>query len=105
MSGEVLAFVPDLMDRSRLSSLDVEFVRDLAELAERGPEAALVVVDLARPDILAVASDLGAAGVRVVGFAPHVDDELRAAAAASGVEVLPRSRVFAAPRTAAGLAG
>ncbi len=105
MSGEVLAFVPDLMDRSRLSSLDVEFVRDLSELAERGAGAALVVVDLARPDTLAVATDLVAAGVRVVGFAPHVDDELRAAAAAGGVEVLPRSRFFADPRSVAGLAG
>lgn len=100
MSVRTLAFVPDLMDRSRLSALDVEFVRDLAELAERGPGAELVVADLARPDVVGLATDLVAAGVRVVGFAPHVDDELRAAAAAVGVEVLARSRFFADPGSA-----
>lgn len=89
-----VAFVPDLMDRSRLSAHDVEFVRDVAELVERGAAAALVLVDLARPAVVAAATELVVSGVRVVGFAPHVDDELRAEAAAAGVEVLPRSRFF-----------
>lgn len=104
MSVRALAFVPDLMDRSRLSALDVEFVRDLAELADRGAGAELVVVDLARPGTLPAAIRLVAAGVRVVGFAPHVDDELRATAASGGVEVLARSRFFADPGSAVGRA-
>lgn len=94
MSGPRLAYVPDLMDRSRLSGHDVEFVRDLDDLVERGVGAALVIVDLGRPTVLPAATTLVGAGVRVVGFAPHVDDDLRAAAAAGGVEVLPRSRFF-----------
>jgi tRNA A58 N-methylase Trm61 len=94
MSGRIVAFVPDLMDRSRLSAHDVDVVRDIAELAERAVDARLVVVDLARPAVVEVAVELVAAGVRVVGFAPHVDDDLRSAAAAGGVEVLARSRFF-----------
>lgn len=94
MTTPTMAFVPDLMDRSRLSGHDVEFVRDLDDLVARGVDAALVIVDLSRPAVLPAATALVAAGVRVVGFAPHVDDDLRAAATAGGVEVLPRSRFF-----------
>lgn len=94
MNSPTVAFVPDLMDRSRLSGHDVEFVRDLDDLVERGVGAALVIVDLSRPAVLPAATALVGAGVRVVGFAPHVDDDLREAAAAGGVEVLTRSRFF-----------
>lgn len=92
----VVAYVPDLMDRSRLGRLgaiEVVHVGTAAALAEQAREGDLVVVDLARPGVLEV---LGHVPGHVVGFASHVDDALLAAAEAAGCdEVLPRSRFFA----------
>jgi hypothetical protein len=93
MTG-VVAFIPDLMDRSRLGPRPVELVRSLDQLATAAVGASLVLVDLARPGALESAAGLVAAGTRVVGFAPHVDDELRNAATGSGVEVVTRSWFF-----------
>ncbi|MDP9386645.1 MAG: hypothetical protein M3Q48_01640 [Actinomycetota bacterium] len=90
----VAAFVPDLMDRSRVAAAgaDVTFVRSPDELG--GVGADVVVVDLSRPGVLAALAGLGE--VRTIGFASHVDRELLAAAQAAGCgEVLPRSRFFA----------
>ena len=99
MTRVVVAVVPDLMDRSRLAAPDVEVVNAgpgaLAEvLAARRAAGgvALVVVDLARPGALDAVTGLD---LPVVGFAPHVDDELLARARAAGVDALPRSRFFA----------
>ncbi len=89
----VLAFVPDLMDRSRLSGLGVTFVATPDELsaAQAGD---LVVVDLARTGVLDVVSAL-ADGVRTIGFGSHVDRELLDAARAAGCEeVMARSEFF-----------
>ena len=93
MTGAV-AFIPDLMDRSRLGSRPVELVGSLDQLATAAVGASLVLVDLARPGALEIAGALVAAGTRVVGFAPHVDDELRGAATGVGVEVVTRSWFF-----------
>jgi hypothetical protein len=89
----VVAFVPDLMDRSRLSSAgSVTFVDTPADLAVTLAEVA--VVDLSRPGVLEALGDLG--GVRTIGFARHVDADLMDRARAAGCdEVLPRSRFFA----------
>lgn len=89
----IAAYVPDLMDRSRLSSVPgVTFVETPAGLV--GVDADVVVVDLSRPGVLDV---LPALTARVVAFGSHVDTELLAAARATGAEVLPRSRFFADP--------
>lgn len=93
----VVAYVPDLMDRSRLgarSDVDVAFVDSPSGLAAAAVDAALVVVDLARPGVLeALAS--GEIGAPIVGFGSHVDADLLAAARAAGCQrVLPRSRFF-----------
>lgn len=96
----VLAFVPDLMDRSRLSGtlgIEVRFVGAPAELAEQSTtwSADVVVVDLARPGVLEILREGVIAG-RVIGFGSHVDtDTLDAARAAGCSQVLPRSRFFA----------
>ena len=89
----VYAIVGDLMDRARIDEaiLDVQHVTagTIGHLATDGD---LVLVDLVRmgPAVaLAVAT-----GARVVGFAPHVDDDTLAAAGAAGVEALPRSVFF-----------
>jgi len=89
----IAAYVPDLMDRSKLAAVaDVTFVSSPAELA--ATPADLVVVDLSRPGVLEALNQ--EIGVRTIGFGSHVDHELLAAAVAAGCdEVLPRSRFFA----------
>lgn len=89
------AFVPDLMDRSRIGAAltEVEFVASAAELV--GHAAQTVILDLGRPGVLDVLPSL--ASKRTVGFASHVDGALISAALAAGCNVvLPRSRFFAA---------
>lgn len=85
--SSVVAFVPDLMDRSRLGAA-VTVVRDLGDA--RAAAAELLLVDLAREGVL----DRLPSGPRIVGFAPHVDEELLAAASDRGCEALPRSVFF-----------
>ncbi|QXC59128.1 hypothetical protein KSP35_11950 [Aquihabitans sp. G128] len=92
----VVAYVPDLMDRSklaRLGAVEVVHVARPDDLAAVAVDGDLVVVDLSRPGAVAA---LGAIAGQVVGFASHVDTDLIAAARAAGCgEVLPRSRFFA----------
>ena len=87
----VVAFAPDLMDQSRLRAAgDVVLVRHASQLLDH--TARLVLVDVTRPGVLEVVGDVPAP---VIGFFPHVDDELAAAASAAGCdEVLPRSVFF-----------
>jgi hypothetical protein len=94
MTDRVVAFVPDLMDRTRLDGRVVDVVTDLDRLVTAAAGASLVVVDLGRPGAVQVAASLVVTGIRVVGFAPHVDSELRAASSDAGVEVVPRSKFF-----------
>ena len=95
MSGappRVAAYVPDLMDRSKVAAAapGTVFVARAADLA--GVEADLVVVDLGRPGVLDVIPALGG---RVVGFGSHVDREVLDAARAAGCDqVLARSAFF-----------
>ena len=92
VTRRVVAFVPDLMDRSRLSAPGVEvvFVDDPEGLADT--HADLVVVDLARPGVI---ESLGAVAGPTVGFVAHIDEATMAAALAAGCdEVLARSRFF-----------
>ncbi len=94
--SRVVAYVPDLMDRSRMAALgDVAFVGDPAELADRAAAegADVVVVDLTRPGTLEA---VAAVDARVVGFANHTERELMDAARAAGcTTVLARSAFFA----------
>jgi hypothetical protein len=95
-----VAYVPDLMDRSRLeiacriAGRSVDFVRDLDELVSAVEGGAMfVVVDLAHPGVLDVLPRLGRA--HTVGFGSHVDKTLLDAAHQAGCdEVLARSAVF-----------
>jgi len=96
----MVAFVPDLMDRSRVeiagrdAGTPVEFVArpaDLTDAVARG--ARLVVIDLSHAGVLEVLPHLGSA--HTVGFASHVDKDLLEAATKAGCdEVLARSVVF-----------
>lgn len=89
---KVVAYVPDLMDRSKVDAAgDVTFVRRADELA--GIHADLVIADLSRPGVLDVLGSIIAP--RVVGFASHVDRALLDAARTAGcTEVLARSAFF-----------
>jgi hypothetical protein len=90
---EVLVFAPDLMDRSRISSVlpHARFLTTADQLAHAAP-GSIVLVDLHRPGVLEV---IPAVAGSVIGFASHVDDDLlRAGRAAGCTEVLPRSRFF-----------
>jgi hypothetical protein len=93
----VVAYVPDLMDRSKVSAAvpDVSFVATPVALAEAAAGAGVVVVDLGRPGVLDVLPAVVAGGGRVVAFGSHVDrDTLDAARAAGCTEVMPRSAFF-----------
>jgi hypothetical protein len=92
-AGGVVAFVPDLMDRSKLAAAgDVTFVGSPGQLAEAAAQARLVIVDLTRPGVLDVLPGVEA---RVIGFANHTNRELMDAARAAGCdEVMARSAFF-----------
>src|SRR5689334_4807030 len=94
----VVAYVPDLMDRSKVSAAaaDVRFVPRPADLADAATAADLVVVDLSRPGVLDALADVAGLGVRVIGFGSHVDREVLEDAQAAGCsQVLARSAFFA----------
>jgi hypothetical protein len=88
----VVAYVPDLMDRSKVSAAvpGATFVSRPVALTEAAAGADVVVVDLSRPGVL----DVLPLPVRVVGFASHVDKETLAAAQAAGAVVMARSAFF-----------
>jgi hypothetical protein len=98
----VVALVPDLMDRSRVTAAlgdGVELVATAGHLRDRldtGPDPDLVIVDLGRRGILDALPGIRAlTGARIIGFGAHVERDLLAAARASGCdEVLARSAFF-----------
>jgi len=89
----VVAYVPNIFDRSRFDGKHrsrVRFVDDAAELVKLTPE--LVIVDL---DRCADPASFTVSGNRTIGFGSHVDAEVLAEAVKLGFdEVLPRSRFF-----------
>ncbi len=92
----VVAYVPDLMDRSRIAgAADVTFVDRPAALAAAAEAqgAEVVVVDLTRPGVLDTVSSVP---VPVIGFANHTERDLLESALAAGCEhALARSAFFA----------
>ena len=98
--SRIVAFVPDLMDRSRLSNIKgISFVADpsalAAAVAAAGELTTTVVVDLSRPGVLDAVAGLAGGGTRIVGFISHVDREGTEAARKAGCdEVLARSAFF-----------
>jgi len=101
----VIAFVPDLMDRSKVAAVarTARFVGSPADLAPACGPGDVVVVDLGRPGVLDVLPSLAATGARVIGFGSHVDRPLLDAARAAGcAEVMARSAFFARLRDLVG---
>jgi DNA-binding NarL/FixJ family response regulator len=97
----VVAYVNDLMDRSKIQSAvpGATFVREPG--AATGAD--VVIVDLARfADVVTAIRDQ-APDARIVAFGPHVDDELLQRARDAGVDsVLPRSQFFRDPAASLG---
>lgn len=95
----VVAYVPDLMDRSKVSAAaggEVRFVGRPDALGAAAATADLVVVDLSRPGVIDALPDVAALGVRVIGFGSHVERDLLDEARAAGCsQVLARSAFFA----------
>jgi hypothetical protein len=92
---KVVAYVTDLMDRSRFDGVGAEvvFVRNASQLSEKCDGADIVVLDLSKSDALDALGSLR--DTRVIGFASHVDTPTIDAARAAGLtEVMPRSRFF-----------
>lgn len=93
---KVVAYVPDLLDRSKVAAAgDVTFVSrpDLLAEAATASSADVVVVDLTRPGVLEALGDITAP---VIAFANHTRRDLMDAAVAAGAEqVLARSAFFA----------
>src|SRR3954447_6958974 len=101
--SRVVALVPDLMDRSKLTAAlgaDVELVATPRHLSQRltgeGPDPAIVVVDLGRRGAIEALPPIQPATAgRFIGFGPHVErDVLRVAREAGCDEVLARSVFF-----------
>ena len=90
---KVAAYVPDLMDRSKVAAAapGATFVTRADDLA--GMDADLVVLDLTRPGAVDVLPRLQA---RTVGFCRHTMRDVIAAAEQAGCDrVLARSEFFA----------
>jgi len=96
--ARIVAFVPDLMDRSKVAAAaegQVRFLATPGDLVTAATEADLVIVDLGRPALLAVLGEVVAGGARVVAFGSHVDRDTLAAARLAGChDVLARSEFF-----------
>lgn len=96
-SNRIVAYVPDLIDRSRLAGaseeVDIRFVRKVDELVKVDGDVDLVIVDLSREGVLEVVPKIKP---RVVGFGPHIDRATLTAAQKAGCdEVVVRSAFFA----------
>jgi hypothetical protein len=95
MKRKIVAYVPDLLDRSKVAAAgDVTFVGRPEQLAEGAATsgAELAVVDLTRPGVVDV---LGNVPVPVIAFANHTRRDLMDAAIAAGAsQVMARSAFF-----------
>lgn len=92
-----VAFVPDLMDRSRLNGIPdlmhVSSTGALESIAGMGP-GDVVAVDLSRPGALEAAGRVANTGAKVIGFASHVDADTMRAANQAGIVAMARSAFF-----------
>lgn len=95
----VVAFLTDLMDRSRLTGTFTGLVFTTDPAAAAGADA--VLVDLARFGSLVGAIRAAAPDARIVAFGPHVDTDALDRATRDGADVaLPRSQFFRDPAAA-----
>lgn len=93
----LVAYVPDLMDRSRVAEAadSARFVSAPSELVRSAASADLVVLDLSRRGSLDALEEIVGLGIRSIGFCPHAERDLMTEARALGCDqVLARSAFF-----------
>ncbi|HUR48623.1 MAG TPA: hypothetical protein VMY88_03700 [Acidimicrobiales bacterium] len=90
----VLAFVPDLIDRSRITNVveDAEFADSIDGLVAASAGADIVLVDLSRAGVLDALGRLECH--RIVGFTNHTDKAGMEGARAAGAVPMARSDFF-----------
>lgn len=90
----VVAFVPDLIDRSRITNIveDAKFVDTAAALVPASSEADVVLVDISRDGAVEVLAQLRCG--RVVGFTNHTDKSGMQKARDAGAVPMARSDFF-----------
>jgi hypothetical protein len=90
----VLAFVPDLMDRSRVSGVvgDAKFVDTVDALVPASADADIVLVDISRAGAVEALRLLRCP--RIVGFTNHTDKAAMEAARDAGAVPMARSDFF-----------
>ena len=94
----VVAYTPDLMDRSKISAAapGCRFVsRPEALVGLAGAD--VILIDLSKKGVADVLADIAAGEARVIAYGSHVDRTLLETARAAGcTDVLPRSQFFRA---------
>ena len=90
----VVAFVPDLIDRSRISNVveEATFVDTPEALVRASSDADIVLVDISRPSVIDVLTQLRCG--RVVGFTNHTDKDGMQRARDAGAVPMARSDFF-----------
>ncbi len=90
----VVAFVPDLIDRSRITNVveDAQFVDTAAALVPASSEADIVLVDISRKGAVDVLTQLRCG--RVIGFTNHTDKSGLEQARKAGAVPMARSDFF-----------
>ena len=90
----VVAFAPDLIDRSRITNVveDAKFVDTAAALVPASSEADIVLVDISRDGAVDVLRQLRCG--RVVGFTNHTDKSAMEEARNAGAVPMARSDFF-----------
>lgn len=90
----VLAFVPDLIDRSRIASVveDAKFVDSVEALVPASADADIVLVDISRAGAVDALRHLKCH--RIVGFTNHTDKAGMEGARDAGAVPMARSDFF-----------
>lgn len=90
----VVAFVPDLIDRSRITGVveDAAFVDTVAALVPASAAADIVLIDLSRAGAVEVLPRLECH--RIVGFTNHTQKAAMDGARAAGAVAMARSDFF-----------
>ena len=92
----IVAFVDDLMDRSRITAMidGVTFQRAVSDSANADATVDVVIIDLAKHRATVPGIRVQYPNASLIGFAPHVD-EVSTDAKTMGVDkAMPRSRFF-----------
>lgn len=91
---QIVGFVPDLMDQSRITNVvpEATFVDSASDLAAAAQGADFVLLDLTRTGAIEAIPSIPCR--RIVGFANHTSKDALATASAAGAVTMARSDFF-----------